>query len=73
MGLYTKYNSEDEIYRSMESSLVKTQTENHHGFNKLAKAADLLSTAAAIFDKAGLYQEADGVTQVLQSLAKDLK
>lgn len=64
---------EDEIYRAMESSLVKTQTENHHGFNKLAKAADLLSTAAAIFDKAGLYQEADGVTQVLQSLTKDLK
>ena len=71
--MFKQASFEDEIYRSMESSLVKTQTENHHGFNKLAKAADLLSTAAAIFDKAGMYQEADGVTQVLQSLAKDLK
>ncbi len=71
--MFKQSSFEDEIYRSMESSLVKTQTENHHGFSKLAKAADLLSTAAAIFDKAGLYQEADGVTQVLQSLAKDLK
>ena len=60
---------EDEIYRSMESSLVKNQTENRHGFNKLAKAADLLNTAADIFDEAGMYEESKEVTKVLQSMA----
>lgn len=70
--MYKQGSFEDEIYRSMETSLVKTQTETTHGFNKLAKAADLLSTAAEIFDKAGMTQEADDITAILQSLAKDL-
>lgn len=60
---------EDEIYRSMEKTLVKNQTENKHGFNKLAKAADLLNTAASIFDQAGMYQESEEVVKVLQSMA----
>lgn len=64
---------EDEIYQSMQTSLVKNQTENQHGFNKLAKAADLLNTAADIFDKAGMYQEATQVTEILKALIKDLK
>lgn len=62
---------EDEIYRSMEKSLVKNQTETKHGFNKLAKAADLLNTAAGIFDQAGMYQESEEITKVLQSMAVD--
>lgn len=62
---------EDEIYRSMETSLVKNQTETKHGFNKLAKAADFLSTAATIFDQAGMHKESKEVTKVLQSLAVD--
>jgi hypothetical protein len=66
-------NLQDEIYRSMETTLVKNQTENTHGFNKLAKAIDLLSIAASIFDSAGMHQEAEEVTAILQSLSKDLK
>ena len=62
---------EDEIYRSMQTSLVKNQTEDRHGFNKLAKATDLLNTAAIIFDKAGMYNQSKEVTKVLQSLAID--
>lgn len=62
---------EDELYRSMETSLVKNQTENNHGFDRLAKAADLLNTAASIFDRAGMHKEAEQVTRVLQSLAVD--
>lgn len=62
---------EDEIYRSMEKTLVKNQTEDRHGFNKLAKAADLLNTAAAIFDSAGMSKESKEVTKVLQSMAVD--
>ena len=63
---------EDEIFRSMETSLVKNQTENTHGFNRLAKAADLLNTAAEIFDRAGMTKEAADITQILEDLAKDL-
>lgn len=64
---------EDELYRSMEKTLVKNQTENTHGFNKLAQAADLLNTAADIFDRAGMSEAAEDVTNILQELAKDLK
>jgi len=63
---------EDEIYRSMEKSLVKNQVEDRHGFDKLAKAADLLSTAAEIFDKAGMFQESDEIAEILKSLSKDV-
>lgn len=64
---------EDELYRSMEKTLVKNQTENTHGFNKLAQAADLLNTAADIFDRVGMQEAAEDVTNILQELAKDLK
>lgn len=69
--MYKQGSFEDEIYRSMEKTLVKTQTETRHGFNKLAKAADLLNTAAGIFDKAGMHKESEEVTKVLQSMALD--
>jgi hypothetical protein len=64
---------EDELYRSMETVLAKNQTEHSHGFNKLAKAADLLNTAAAIFDQAGMTEEAFNITQILQGLAEGLQ
>ena len=69
--MYKQGSFEDEIFRSMETSLVKNQTENKHGFNKLAKAADLLNEAASIFDDAGMYEESKEVTEVLQSMAVD--
>jgi hypothetical protein len=62
---------EDELYRSMETTLVKNQTENVHGFQKLAKAVDLLNTAAEIFDQAGMTQEADQITAIIHGLAKE--
>lgn len=64
---------EDEIFRSMETSLVKNQTEEKHGLSKLAKAADLLNEAASIFDDAEMFQESKDVSDILQNLAKDLK
>ena len=63
---------EDEIYRSMEKSLVANQTETKYGFNKLAKAADLLNAAASLFEQAGMHEEAAEVTDVLQELANQL-
>lgn len=64
---------EDEIFRSMETSLVKNQTEEKHGLSKLAKAADLLNEAASIFDDAEMFQESKDISDILQNLAKDLK
>lgn len=64
---------EDELYRSMEKTLVKNQTENRHGFNKLAKAADLLNTAADIFERAGMRKEAEEIVNIMQSLAVDVE
>ena len=62
---------EGELYRSMETSLIKNQTETVYGFDRLAKAAGFLNTAAVIFYQAGMYKEAEQVTKVLQSLAVD--
>lgn len=66
-------NFEDEIYRSMEQTLVKSQVENEHGFGKVATAVDLLNTAASIFEQAGMHEEAAEITEVLQNLAKDFE
>ena len=64
---------EDEIFRSMEKTLVSSQVENTHGLNKLAKAVDYLNDAAAIFERAGMSEEAALITEVLQGLTKDLQ
>ena len=69
--MYKLGSFEDEIYRSMEKTLVSHQVENKHGFNKLAKATDLLNTAADIFERAGMSKESEEVTKVLQSMAID--
>lgn len=71
--MFKTASTESEILRSMEQNLAKSQVETEHGFNKLAQAVDLLSAAAAIFDQAGMHQEADSVTEILQALVKELK
>lgn len=71
--MFKQNSCEDEIYRSMETGLIKNQTENTHGLNKLAKAVDYLNDAAAIFERAGMTAEATQVIEVLQALAKDLQ
>jgi hypothetical protein len=64
---------EDEIYRSMERTLVDSQqVENTHGLSKLAKAVDYLNSAASIFEKAGMDEEAEEVTEILQRLAQEM-
>lgn len=63
---------ENEIFHSMEKQLVSSQIEQKHGFNKLAKAADYLNAAAELFEKAGMVEEADEVTEVLQQLTNKL-
>jgi hypothetical protein len=68
-----KQSFNDELYHSMETSLVKNQTDNKYGFDKLAKVADLLSTAANIFDKAGMFQESEEITEILLNLAEDFR
>lgn len=63
----------DELLRSMEKTLVKNQGENKtHQLTRLAQAVDYLNDAAAIFEHAGMTEEADLITEVLAGLAKDL-
>lgn len=66
--MFKQASFEDEIYRSMEKTLVNSQTNSDQNANKLARAADLLSNAAAIFKRAGMLQEAELVLQVLSNL-----
>jgi soluble cytochrome b562 len=69
--MFKQSSAEDEIYRAMETVLVKNQTEVRHGFDKLAKAADFLSTAAEIFDQAGMLQESEEILEILKNLSQD--
>jgi len=67
--MFKQSGCEDELFSSMKQSLVKNQTEDRHGFDKLAKAADLLNEAAAIFDQANMFSEAEDINEILKSLA----
>jgi hypothetical protein len=71
--MFKQPNFGNEIFHSMEKSLVKNQTENTHGLTKLAKAVDYLNDAAAIFDSAGMSSEAAQINEILLALTKDLK
>lgn len=63
---------EEEIFKSMKKKLISNKMENDYSFGKLSRAADLLSAAAGLFDKAGMRTEAAEVTKVLHSLAQQL-
>jgi hypothetical protein len=59
---------EDEIMKSMETSLVKVQR-SLIGHEKLSKAVDHLNAAAEIFDDSGFSKEAEFVTRLIEKLA----
>ena len=67
--MFKKANFEDEIYRSMEKQLISNKVEDKHGFSRIAKAVEYLGAAAEIFDQAGMTDEAEEITQVLEELA----
>lgn len=60
---------EDEIMKSMETTLVKYQKDQMYGHEKLAKAVDHLSAAAEIFDDTGFSKEAEFVTRLIEKIA----
>jgi hypothetical protein len=64
---------ENDLFSDMKRNLVKNQTNETLGLTKLAKAADLLNDAASIFDKAGMFAEADEIAEILKSLAEATK
>lgn len=70
--MFKTNNFADELFHSMEKSLVSNQMETKYGFDKLAKAADYLNAAAEVFEKAGMYKQATEVTEVLQGLLNQL-
>jgi hypothetical protein len=56
----------------MEQALVSNQAETRYGFSKIAKATDLLNLAASIFDQAGMQQEANDITKIIEGLGTNL-
>lgn len=64
--------SEDELVRSMEKTLVSSQVEQRHGFNKIAKAIDYLNKAAELFEKAHMSETVVSINNALQKVAEDL-
>jgi len=60
---------EEELAKGMEERLLANQQENAFQYEQLSKAADLLNTAAEIFDINGFTKEAEILTQMLESLA----
>lgn len=59
----------NEIMSGMKSHLAATKVENKYSFDKVAKAVDLLNTAADIFDDAGFKSESESITSLLESIA----
>jgi len=68
--MFKQSSFETELFESMEKQLKTNELESKKGFNRLAKAADLLNTAAIILDKAGMTSEADAITKILTSMTK---
>lgn len=62
---------EDEIMKSMETTLVKYQKDQMYSHDKLAKAVDHLSAAAEIFDDTGFNKEAELLTRFIEKIAHD--
>ena len=63
---------EDELMESMKNKLAENQIDSQRGFSKIAKATDFLSLAADLLDQADMQEEADDVTSIMESIAKDL-
>ncbi len=64
---------EQELIEGMSKSLVSNQLENKYSFDKIAKAADYLNSAAEILDDTGMYAEAELVTRLLEKIASKKK
>jgi hypothetical protein len=67
--MFKKASFENELASSMEKELVGNQLDNKYSFNKLAKVADYLNSAAELLDDTGYGAEADMVMKVLAQLA----
>jgi len=70
--MFKRGNVADEVCSAMETKLISLQLEQNHGFNKLAKVADLLNAAASLFEQANMIEEAKEVEQVMESLVNNL-
>ena len=62
--------SDNDIITFMEKALLANQTERTHGFDKLARAVDLLNKAASILDEAEMIDESEDISKILESLTK---
>lgn len=59
----------EELESSMAKELVSNQLEEKFGFNRLSKAADYLNLSAEIFEKCGMYEEAEEVLKIIAEIS----
>jgi len=64
-------NFEEEIYNTMEKNIVKNQNENK--FQKIVKAAEYLTNAALLFEKAGMKEESKDIKNIINACIKNIK
>lgn len=64
---------EQELIEGMSKELLANQIENKYSFDKIAKAADYLNSAAEILDDNGMVVEAEIVTRLLEKIANKKK
>jgi len=71
--MFRKTSAADEIAQAMEKNLIKTTIEETIGVERIGKAVDYLHSAADIFDSAGLYEEAEALTLLMEKFAAKAK
>jgi hypothetical protein len=59
----------EELELSMKKELISNQLESKFGFSKLSKAADFLNLSAEIFERFGMYKEAEEVLKIVVEMA----
>jgi len=63
---------EEELFKGMEKKLMDSQLDKKYNFDKLSKAAECLTAAAELFNKADMKKEADAVIRLLNKVAVQL-
>lgn len=63
---------EQEIALAMNKNLNQNLIEKRFNFNKIAQAVAYLNSAAEIFEKSNMTEEADQVVKVLANLVETL-
>ncbi len=63
---------EQELQQSMETQLASNYLDGKHGFQRLARAVEMLAKAASIFEAAEMPEIADAITDAVSTLTENV-